>query len=42
MPAGGVLSRTPTMPRQLFEQIRLRAAARGYSTAKLVVAAPLR
>ena len=37
-----VLSRTPTMPQGLFEQIRQRAAARGYPTAKLVMAAPLR
>lgn len=37
-----VLSRTPTMPRSQFEQIRQRAAALGYPTSKLVMAAELR
>ena len=36
-----VLSRTPTMDRQLFEQIRARAARRGYAVKDMVVAAPL-
>lgn len=36
-----VLSRAPTMDRQQFEQIRARAAQRGYAVKDLVMAAPL-
>lgn len=36
-----VLSRTPSMERKLFEQIRVRASQRGYPVHKLVIAAPL-
>lgn len=36
-----VLSRTPSMPRALFEQIRARAAQRGYPVDRLVMAAKL-
>ncbi|QNP41763.1 lipocalin family protein [Lysobacter solisilvae (ex Woo and Kim 2020)] len=37
-----VLSREPDMPRSLFEEIRARAAARGYRVDRLQPAAPLR
>jgi apolipoprotein D and lipocalin family protein len=36
-----VLSRTPTVGCALFEDIRTRAARRGYPMAELVMAAPL-
>jgi apolipoprotein D and lipocalin family protein len=36
-----ILSRTATMDTQLFQQIRDRAAGRGYPVEKLVMAAPL-
>ena len=36
-----VLSRTPSMERTSFEEIRARAAQRGYPVENLVVAAPL-
>ncbi len=37
-----VLSRTPTMDKELFERIKANAARRGYPVDKLVMAAPLR
>ena len=36
-----VLSRTPTMKRETFAQIKADAAARGYATEKLIMTAPL-
>ena len=36
-----ILSRTPSMDRQLFDDIRSRAAQRGYPVEQLVIAAPL-
>ena len=36
-----VLSRKPSMQRELFEQIKGRAAQRGYPVGKLILAAPL-
>jgi apolipoprotein D and lipocalin family protein len=36
-----VLSRTPTMKRETFAQIKADAAARGYDTEKLIMTAPL-
>lgn len=37
-----ILSRSPTMPRPLFERLTAQAAAMGYPTGQLVVAASLR
>jgi len=37
-----VLSRTPTMDKDLFERIKATAGRRGYPVANLVMAAPLR
>jgi apolipoprotein D and lipocalin family protein len=37
-----ILSRTPTMDRELFEDLRKRTIARGYDLSELVIAAPLK
>ena len=36
-----ILSRSPTMKRETFDQIKADATARGYDTSKLVMSAPL-
>ena len=37
-----ILSRTPTMDKELFDRIKATAGSRGYPVANLVMAAPLR
>ncbi|RXR06594.1 lipocalin family protein [Pseudoxanthomonas composti] len=37
-----ILSRTPTMERSLFNELRKRTEARGYDLSELIVAAPLK